>query len=265
MLRAAEMWMSEGGLDISEKGLFFEDVVNTRLQRWCDVSRVKAFRHLRASGDISFGDKKEQIDVLALVGKRTVLVGECKCTKYPVDARTRREHFDYLEQKAVRQLTRKLSFLNNNKAAFCKMFGIEVDPSELRFLPVIIINHSAGAGFTVGGYPVVDPPILRRYIEMGYVDFHIRNIGRGNFQGDYGFKLYEDAGDAERNLEYYLANAPQVRLHMRSIQDRQITYFDEQGYGEPVVIHATEVIGNHTQESLRRLVEDLQCDYVAKR
>lgn len=232
-----ETWLRSGGINLEERGAWFEREVQQEVSSGLDGSPlpdvwVSEGSFVARGSPASPGDPEaEEIDLIVRIG-RTVLVCEVKCSLVPMDdVLAEMNYLGVLENGAV-QAARKARFMAANREPTAELIGAgqghEVD--KLRYVPVLVTNVAVGVGQTVKGVPVTDASLLRQYIQYGYQLRSVRLHQDGTYEGGERFAFYEDITQAETNIDHYLSDPPQITVLEPLIRDVEMKICEIEGY-----------------------------------
>ena len=218
-----ETWLRSGGLDLDERGAWFETDVHREVRSGLSGSPL---------GDVWVSDgvvtlsgtpahpeapETEEIDLLVRIGA-TVLVCEIKCSLVPMDDVVAEMNYRATLAKGARQALRKARFLVRNQDLSAQVVGTDGEPSDLRFLPVLVTNVAAGVGQSVEGVPVTDASLLRQYIQFGYYLRMASQRPDGSYDGE-RHAFYDGDEDAEACVLDYLRDPPQITVFEPLLRD----------------------------------------------
>lgn len=206
LIRSIEAWLGEGGLPLARRGTLFEEALREELAGQVELPNAEV---IPRSVIVRVDAVEEEIDLIIRIGC-TYLVGEVKCSVYPVDP------YGYYSYErtlagAAEQARRKTAFCEHNPESFLAAFGDGCNPDEARILPLVVSNLPLGVGRRIQGVPVVDLFILSRYLDGG------QHYSREAVAGPEGIEtieqtsFYDSPEEAEDNLWEYLCNPPQLR------------------------------------------------------
>jgi hypothetical protein len=209
LVRSLELWAQQGGLDLEVRGDAFEESV--RLQIGRAAANSKKLRDVDVlPGALVLGDQKEEIDFVARVG-RTVLMGEAKCQLFPTAAFELHNYYRRLEG-AASQIQRKVDYarLNQDELKAVLWEGEAAPKEPLEIIPVIITNLQLGVGMNIGGVPVADLLVLRRFLRDGVHERFVVVAPDGATHAGEQVVLYTSDEEAQAALAEYLATPPQL-------------------------------------------------------
>ena len=213
--RSIEYWLSEGGLDLAERGDAYENYVRREISGAIDANTMLSSHSgvvkipIRPS-DSSIGD----IDLLFWIGT-TICIGEIKCLLRPG---TSHERFQYNDRiyDAANQVKRKAAYLIDNLIVLCSAYNIPINPaSDVTVVPIVILNSPIGATRMVQEIPVLDIYILKRYLDRG---FAIMYASAEDDSAGIRVPFYDDAAQAASNLGEYLKDPVHIRVYRESVE-----------------------------------------------
>lgn len=218
-IRKVERWLIKSGAeDFSRlpRGLIYEDAVRTSLQASLannpllkDFSVAKtAVRRVR--------DDDEEIDLVLRVGK-TVLVGEIKCLVVPSESAERFDHIGKLED-AAQQARRKSAWISERPEILEASLGPV--PDQLKFQPIIVLNHGVGLGLNLDGVLVTDFHFLNLF--LGSPEYLSSSLiaPNGEMVPDWT-TLYSSPEEAEERLSEIFQAPPVLEKFIRGVRFRQ--------------------------------------------
>jgi len=205
LIRNIEKSWSGLGLDLDVRGGAFEASLRTEIE---SKKLLEAFQVHPTSLWIDLGGNLEEIDLLLRIGS-VVAVGEAKCTIRPTSP-LEWHRTEQLVAGAAAQADRKAGCVRNNWSAIAEACGWDLSPPS-DVVPFVVTNQPGVSGEEVGGVPVVDHLILKRF----FCDGHVESMATFSPDGTYTAtrtKLYDSADEASRRLREYLREPPQVQL-----------------------------------------------------
>lgn len=137
---------------------------------------------------------KQEID-LVWETKNCIVIGECKCIRYPFASRDIYNSTKIIN-KAVEQVKIKSQFLEDNKKSFTKL------NLQKKIVRVVITNYPLYTGIIIDGVPVIDFRILESYIQLGYNGQGISQSG--NMRELNKTYFYNNEDEFSENIEKYL-------------------------------------------------------------
>lgn len=209
-LRMIEKWMKYGGLNLQERGEAFEVHVRKQVKQTLGTSRlIKSAGVCEHRYKLKFeGDNPGDIDLIIWFGS-TILIGEVKCNLFPAKASEFYNYFGDLE-KAGQQIARKAIAFGGQTENFWRRIAKCEPPSETKVVPFILSNLPLGVGLRFSDVPVTDLLILERFFGDGFLErFVVFDPKLGN-QGGQKLAFYATAAEAERVVDTYLSDPPQL-------------------------------------------------------
>lgn len=206
LIRCLERWLDEGGISLSRRGKLFENTLRLELQAALELPDASVTdRAIRVRSDGAF----EEIDLVIRVGA-TFLIGECKCSVYPVGAHGYLTYEQILSE-AAEQARRKADFCRQHPDALLTATGNDaMRETEITILPVVVTNVPHGVGHLIDGVPVSDSYILTRYLDGGGNYFRRATLDRFGIRTGDAVQFYASPDEAPSRLEGYLADPPQL-------------------------------------------------------
>jgi hypothetical protein len=205
--RSVEHWLRKGGLEMARRGTLFEVSVRRQLAGENRIEGVHVF-----PGAIQYAN---EIDLVVRLGS-TFLIGEVKCTVFPVEAHDYHTYWNTLREGA-QQARYRVDVLTADPQPFLDRVGVcDVDPHECRFLPLVVTNVTAGAGHQFDGVPVVDPLVLHAFFAEGQLLNWVIE-GPDGVEHVRATLLYHSPAEAEAAIESYLDDPPQINRLRRWI------------------------------------------------
>lgn len=195
---------------MGKRGLEFEEFARHEF-----TSAVSNSIHLRGFAQVwptnlIFHD--EEIDLVIRVGN-VVLVGEAKCSFYPVSAVERVNYASTLNH-AAEQVLRKSSLLERYSEDFRSQTGWQL-AIPFRILPFILTNQPVGVCQTPESIPVVDTRILERFLREGHLESSVVFDTSGKKHVGSRIHFYETPEEAETAIGDYLRCPPQIHAPLR--------------------------------------------------
>jgi hypothetical protein len=204
-------WIEAGGLSLDYRGPLFENYIKNALTN--ELNKKNFF--FKIPQRKKFSDRngnKEEIDLI-LITKKSVLIAEVKCIKYPMNSRSRHDAINRL-QKGAAQVNRKTNYLLANQKAFEEDIG-DIENKEI--VKAVITNYPTFSGLELEGVPIIDFFLLETYINPGQLvlkamissntNTKIFSLGKDSKT----IKFYANEDEFSSNLRHYLENPPAVR------------------------------------------------------
>lgn len=211
LTRIVEFWIRKGGLAVDRLGLAFEKQVRSEVSvALRQSSRLKDVAiH---SEPLTLGSEGEEIDLLFRIGK-TIVVAEVKCNVFPADPIEVHNYVqEDLEQKAVEQITRKMTVVRREIDTVAHILGLKISDRSVRVVPIILTNQALGSGFSIKEIPSLDLRYLCRYLEFGTAQvMATRDPATGAISAE-EVALYTSPEDAEENCARHFADQPIISL-----------------------------------------------------
>jgi hypothetical protein len=220
VLRVAEVWMKEGGLDLGGRGSLFEREVRQRLRSAVDSSKILRSAGVHPTG-LEIGG--EEIDLVVWL-KNKIIICEAKCILSPSEPDEIHDYYRRLEG-AAEQVKRKCGVARENRDNLLNRLGLQSRRAEeFKFIPLVVINYPIGAGLTIKGVPVVDLRILELYLGEAVLDRYV--YISGDFSEEtvgQSVKFYDSDETASTNIEGYLSAPPQLELFEKHVNMSLVT------------------------------------------
>lgn len=175
-----------------DKGTLFEDYVKQAIIESC--SKKGYFSNVCQTKNYKTEKGKQEID-LVWETKNCIVIGECKCIRYPFDSRDIYNSTKIIN-KAVEQVKIKSQFLEDNKKSFTKL------DLQKKIVRVVITNYPLYTGIIIDGVPVIDFRVLESYIQLGYNGQGISQSG--NMRELNKTYFYKNEDEFSENIEKYL-------------------------------------------------------------
>jgi hypothetical protein len=239
--RTVELWMKEGGLDISQGGFHFEDYARSEIQDRIRRSPILTDMEVYDTNFIlEVGDECEEIDLVIRLGS-TILLGELKCILFPAEPLERYRYFETLVS-ASSQIRRKLDFVQKYKREFLSKLDLNraSEDTDFSFFPFILVNQAFGVGFAPDDVPVTDLLILDRFLD-GALEQFVTVSPSGDSSAQKTTVFYESQDGASERVIEYLKNPPQLR-HLFShvtVTGKRLPAISEKD--NPVELYSLEV------------------------
>jgi len=235
LLWAIDSWLRRGGLNMSARGPAFEGQLRDNLAASAKLDGTDVVSHaITLSGE----GGEEEIDIVVRVGN-TILVGEAKCSVYPTEPFEFTLYEEILEGGAA-QARRKADFTIAHLRELTELLGwSDIDVSRANVVPVVITNLPLGAALPNAAASVTDFHILRRFLAEGSMQKFIEISPNGTQKAAMEVKFYHSPEEAERNIEAYLANPPQLAelRQLAKVSFRPIFFFPGERPASYVAIH----------------------------
>lgn len=158
----------------------------------------------------------EEIDFLARIGS-VVLVGEIKCLLIPTESAECYDHRRKLEEAAA-QAERKASWLATHRDVLAELLKSAKTDAALTFLPIVILNQSAGSGEVIGDCIITDAHFLKLYLgSSSFSSGAVLNVRTGAFEPLFT-SLYASAAEAEAKLVATLSHPPGLKIYLDAVR-----------------------------------------------
>lgn len=187
-------------------GVAYESAVRKSLTESCKKNKFLHDTFVSNSGVDFSNEGGEEIDLLIRC-KSVVMVVELKCFVRPVDPIDRYDYIEKLEGAAV-QAAKKAEWAAQNREKISPFLGDVLDVGELKFLPMVALNNSAGVGLEINGVPVTDVHWLRMLLANTSVNSGgIRDRERKVYVQKL-IDLYHDEYELAANFSQLCVNVP---------------------------------------------------------
>lgn len=222
LIRIIELWLKRGGVDLGKRGGLFESYVRKEIQQ--SINSAPIFKNSGChSTSLKLGINKEEIDILFYIGNK-ILVGEAKCSLYPTDAIEYHNvfhTFEYAAEQAKRKSAKVIECISEVKD---KIIGLkELNIDNINVIPFIITNNTLGVGYSVDGVPIVDLYILNKYFD-GKLEKYVLFGYDGTKKVGKNIIFYTTEDEAEKYIEEYLNNPPQIDMYKQSFKYESYPY-----------------------------------------
>jgi hypothetical protein len=209
ILYLIDEWIEEGGFSLDERGRLFENYIKNTLTKELNEKKFP-FKIPQRKKFSDRSGNEEEIDII-LITKKSVLIAEIKCIKYPMNSRSRHYAINRLRHGAE-QVNRKTSYLLANQKIFEEDIG-DIENKEI--VKAVITNYPILSGLKLDGVPIIDFFILDAYVNTGKLvlgakissdceEFSLTKDGKI-------IKFYTNEDEFSANLRHYLENPPAVR------------------------------------------------------
>lgn len=249
--RIVEIWMRQGGLDLSMRGEEFERYCRKEL---IDALKVSPIREhvIILENSLNFkpqGDRTEEVDIVIIIGG-TVLLIEAKCILWPENSIQFANYYSTIEY-AVAQISRKRDFVREHKKAFVAHLhrnGFSI-PDELTVICCVLSNSAVYCGFPLKGVPIVDLSMIIHFLQNKYIKAQITH--GTNIIHEAVLNFYQSFSEAAIVLNDYLLDPPQLSDVKRFVKKRElISVIQSPNYGK--LIHQTFKVEIDTEEVSRK-------------
>jgi hypothetical protein len=198
-------------------GLAYEAEVRSSFVQALQKNQILKNTSIAASALPKKDSKGEEIDVLIRV-RNLVLVGDVKCFVRPADPIDR---FSYLEKldKAAKQIARKRNWLLSNQEQLRSAFDDpSLNTSDLTFVPIVILNNSAGLGLKIGEALFTDAHWLKLILENGsYASGGKRDYASGTYT-EYTTDLYSSEAEFVSKFSNLITECPSLQKFIDGIR-----------------------------------------------
>lgn len=206
-MRLLEGWLKEANFDLASRGDLFEEYCRAEARDRLSNSPLAGIgKVVSGSVSVGVGQHAEQIDLVCQIGSR-IIIGECKCSLFPVSANERHNVLSTFEDAAA-QAKRKAAFCVAHPEAFREATGLSYEGKE--FVPLVISSTSAYVGYTIDDVPITDMRILARFFDGVWEVSHIDLAGTKKDVLGRQTRLYKRPSQADASLIDYLKRPPQI-------------------------------------------------------
>lgn len=220
-LRVAEHWLVKFGVELEEKGGFYEKQVVNALNTALGESPFVECYDPAVSINLKRDSRAEEIDVVMRVGS-VILVGECKSI-VSTDSATSYFSATKAIRKGAAQALRKAEFIKEDIEESFKQLGWKYSGEhDYEFVPVVINSNRMRVGFPMDGVAVSDDMILSSYFSSPIVPLFSISDYRGGVEHLAWFRMYDDFAALQRSLAAYLLHPPQVSLSKEDFRHKSI-------------------------------------------
>lgn len=165
---------------------------------------------------ISARQAAEEIDGLVRIGS-TILVLEVKCFLSPSDPIDRHNYLRKLEKACV-QANRKAEWMSHNLAELEHRIGELPASTNLRFVPLVVVNQSAGVGCCFDGCVIVDALFLSLFLGDGSIRTGAaRDFGTPGRLGFVHTQLYQSVNEAEEAIPSLFETHPGIAPYRAAV------------------------------------------------
>lgn len=198
-----------------DKGAAFENYVKEEIKQ---LSKKKGFfvnvsdtKKYKANGET------QEIDLVWEL-KDSIVIGECKCIRYPFSSRNVYASNSII-QKAIKQVNDKTNFLLKNQQAFPNL------RLSKKVIKCVITNYPLYTGLVQNDVPIIDFRVISSYIDLGY-------NGAGTMECTMGKQVnkeifYKNEDEFSRNLSQYITKPSAVETIKKylKLQPKEIELF----------------------------------------
>ena len=203
--RVIEHWIVKMGVDLSLKGVVYENIVLNHLNDSLKNNAIFKDYEEACSKRIKLDSGEEEIDLMIRIGDK-ILLGEIKSIVTSDSPISQYRAGEVLEGASLQAL-RKVGFFRDNISDVFGVLGWEYkEDIEYDFIPVIVNSSKIYSGFSFGGIPVCDELILRSYFSSNI--FPLASKSSENHIA--WFTLYKNEKEAADNMAKYFNAPPQI-------------------------------------------------------
>ena len=179
--RMIDYWLANFGLPMERRGELFEEQISVDLRSAARAGEVDDQFEVTGSRTLISrdGSSREEIDALILLHDLLV-VGEAKCQTLPATPVDRHNYLGTL-QMGAEQAQRKAGWVSRNLDVAPEALGVELESLSGRVQPIVITNHSVGAGLVIQDVPVMDILLLGTKLDRTYL-----TLAKFTNDGSYG-------------------------------------------------------------------------------
>ena len=203
--RVAEHWFVSFGLDLTKKGMTYENLVINSVTRSIERNPIIKNYDSPISKRFKLDSGEEEIDFLMRLG-RTLIVGESKSI---VTTDSSISHFRTIGviAGAKEQVLRKAEFVRQNMKEIFSSIDWQYEPlQKYEILPLIFVSNKIHSGFPYEDVQVTDEILLAKYLSGQEIPL----LSDTNSRSIAWFDLYETESEAVANLDLYLSAPPQI-------------------------------------------------------
>ncbi|WP_245267774.1 hypothetical protein [Rhizobium sp. 2MFCol3.1] len=227
-VRRFEHWLQEANKskdpsDLSKTplGLKYEAALRGRLSNAIAANPILAPASTRAL-PIPARQGGEEIDGVLRIGS-TILVLEIKCFLSPSEPIERHNYLRKLE-KACAQASRKAEWLEQNPGEIEQLFGKLPPRDQLRFVPLVVVNQSAGITCKFSGSIIVDALFLELFLGGGSIRTGaVRDFRKADLLRYISTQLYTTVDEAEAAIPSLFEHHPGLEPYKASVDWEQST------------------------------------------
>jgi hypothetical protein len=248
LTRNSEYWLRQLNISLKEKGEGFEDYVRSSIKNSLENSLISGGCFQVPDKILRFSGNFEEIDSLVIVGN-CALVIEIKnivAVDSPVSFATSAKRI----KEGVKQVKRKCAFVEKNKAEIINRYEIDIKKGELNVIPVVLVSNFICAGCVVDGVSVTDLLIFQAFFDkkgrIPILSFDFERDSKHRVE----VEVYDSLTNAEKNIDEYLRNPPQLRLLKNSLFCASYESGIEAIPGFKVALRCLDVNQNHDFETI---------------
>jgi hypothetical protein len=221
-LYVLECWLPMLSINLGKKGNPFERQVRSSLKNTLKsplISQIfSVFEHDLIFHPNHIDERNEEIDLIFLINKK-LYIGEIKCSVVPIEGADFHNNRKILIG-AAEQALRKSASVKRNIEKFRKQLRDRgfIVPMDIQIMAIVVSNNIINSGYAVNDVPVVDIPILERYLEGELIDLSFKaGLDPTNIT-----HFYKSAEEAEERIDRYFRNPPQLRHFKPSVKMREL-------------------------------------------
>ena len=155
-----DSWLESSSIDMKVRGDLLEDHLNQVLTKSLSSKRCQ-FEIVKGKKSNKRTKDEFESDII-LIFEKYVYVIECKCVKYPLDARSRSNSYSSLEY-GTNQVKKTISALTDGSCG--KILFSKIEGKVIKGL--VCTNFPFLSGHSIDGVPIVDAFLINSYFEYG--------------------------------------------------------------------------------------------------
>lgn len=169
LYRFIDYWLLNLGLTVERRGHLFEQQIECTLLDAASQAGLSDEVKIIGSQKIRSNDttSEEEVDSIILMND-LLIIGEAKCQTLPTTPQDNQNYLQTLHHGA-NQAKRKAQWVKNHLDEIAQILEVEVDSLSGKVEPVVIINHSVGAGLIFEEIPILDLQLLKNYLVRPYL------------------------------------------------------------------------------------------------
>jgi len=214
-LKVVEKWLKQAEIQVSEKGVGYEDFLRNRLEKALNenslISNKKVYHLNKRHID-------EEIDIVFIIDK-FLFVGEAKCFVTPTSS-VEIYNFKNKVRDAVRQINRKKKVVEKKIDKIAEVLGCNLDNSYT-VVPFFISNVNFYSGVIYNEVILTDLDILFYYLKGGVKKQAIDGTSNSPVFEQY-IRFYETEKEAAEKFTDYLSNPIQKKCYKCSHQNTNV-------------------------------------------
>lgn len=220
--RLFEHWASACGIELSEKGVFYEAAVVDLLNRAIKKNRFITDYDSAISKRIKLETDEEEIDLLARIDD-LILIGEIKSI-VTTDSEISKFRTSEVLQHAGEQVVRKISFIKENLQSVFERLNWSYDENKnYKFVGFIVNSSRIFVGHAFNSVPVIDGKILEVYFSSGKINL-LNVVSQGDMKAIAWNVLYNNAVELKENFKKYIACPPQLNVNAMSYSYNEVHF-----------------------------------------